>query len=241
MLISSLWFTASLVSLVFAQRWMHASLQRVLLLFFRKIEIAFFFYALLLLPGIVLHEASHLLAARLLGVRTRSFSILPKLRYDGTIRFGYVETERVGPIRSALIGAAPLVSGILVLALLVYGNLGMDPIWMVGDGFGVETLPQFWERLIDTPNLGWWLYLAIVVSNTMLPSSADRAAWIPFGLILIALIVIIFLLGFGPQAADLVAKPAETGLRILAGLFTLTTCLDLVLVLPLWFVLRLAG
>ncbi len=220
---------------------MHASLQRVLLLFFRKIEIAFFFYALLLLPGIVLHEASHLFAARLLGVRTRSFSILPKLRYDGTIRFGYVETERVGPIRSALIGAAPLVSGILVLALLVYGNLGMDPIWMVGDGFGVETLPLFWERLIDMPNLGWWLYLAIVVSNTMLPSSADRAAWIPFGLILIALIVIIFLLGFGPQAAGLVAKPAETGLRILAGLFTLTTCLDLVLVLPLWFVLRLAG
>ncbi len=220
---------------------MHASLQRVLLLFFRKIEIAFFFYALLLLPGIVLHEASHLLAARLLGVRTRSFSILPKLRSDGTIRFGYVETERVDPIRSALIGAAPLVSGILVLALLVYGNLGMDPIWMVGDGFGVETLPLFWERLIDMPNLGWWLYLAIVVSNTMLPSSADRAAWIPFGLILIAMIVIIFLLGFGPQAADLVAKPAETGLRILAGLFTLTTCLDLVLVLPLWFVLRLAG
>ncbi|HEY69921.1 MAG TPA: hypothetical protein G4O08_04975 [Anaerolineae bacterium] len=241
MLISFLWFTTSLVALVFAQRWMHTGLQRVLLLLFRKIEIAFFFYALLLLPGVVLHEASHLLAARLLRVRTRSFSMIPKMRYDGTIRFGYVETDRVGHVRSALIGAAPLASGILVLALLVYGNLGWSSIGMDGEAFTLETLPLYWERLIETPNLGWWLYLAIVVSNTMLPSSADRAAWIPLGLILGALVGFIVLLGFGPQAADLVAEPAEAGLRVLAGLFTLTTLLDLVLVLPLWLVQSLVG
>jgi hypothetical protein len=241
MLISFLWFTSSLVALVFAQRWMHTSLQRVLLLFFRKIEIAFFFYALLLLPGVVLHEASHLLAARLLGVRTRGFSMIPKLRRDGTIRFGYVETDRVGPVRSAIIGTAPLVSGILVLTLLVYGNMGIGTIGVDGDSFVPGTMVMFWERLIETPNLGWWLYLAIVVSNTMLPSSADRAAWIPFGLILGVLVLFIILLGFGPQAAELVAKPADTGLRILAGLFSLTTLLDLVLVLPLWLVQSLAG
>jgi hypothetical protein len=241
MLASFLWFTFSLVTLVFAQRWMHTGLQRVLLLIFRKIEIAFFFYALLLLPGVVLHEASHLIVARLLGVRTRSFSLIPKLRHNGTIRFGYVETVRVGPVRSALIGAAPLASGILVLALLVYGNLDLGPMLMEGDAYALGALSLFWERLIETPHLGLWLYLAIVVSNTMLPSPADRAAWIPFGLILGALVVFIVLMGFGPQAADLVARPAEAGLRALAGLFTLTTLLDLVLVLPLWLVQSLAG
>jgi hypothetical protein len=241
MLVSFLWFTFSLLALVFAQRWMHNHLQRVLLLLFRKIEIAFFFYALLLLPGVVLHEASHLLAAKLLGVRTLSFSLIPKLRSDGTIRFGFVETMRVDPMRSAVIGAAPMASGILVLALLVYRTLGLGPMLMDLNIFAPGTLQIFWGRLVETPYLGLWLYLAIVVSNTMLPSSADRAAWIPSGLILGALIGFIALLGYGPQAAELVARPAESGMRAMAGLFTLTTLLDLVLVVPLWFVERLAG
>lgn len=241
MLVSLLWFTFSLVALVFAQHWMHSNLQRVLILIFRRTKVAFFIYALLLLPGVVLHEFSHWLVARMLGVRTRNFSLLPRLKPDGSIRFGFVETDRADPVRSALIGVAPLVSGALVLTTLVYRSLGLGSILMGEDVFSLETVRILGERFVETPDLWFWLYLAIVISNTMLPSAADRSAWVPFGLMIVTFSVFIALIGYGPQAAALIATPAEMGMRTLASLFTLTTALDLAFILPLWLLQRMTG
>lgn len=237
--VSLLWFGTSMVALVFAQRWMHSTLQRVLLLLFRNSKVAFSFYTILLFPGVVLHESSHWLAARLLGVRTRSFSLTPTLRPDGSIRFGSVETDRADPVRSALIGAAPLVVGSLVLGTLVFRNLGLDSLLQGFAPYDPEMIALEWERLVATPNLAIWIYLAIAVSNTMIPSAADRSAWIPVGLMIGVVAVVVALLGLGPQAAVLISAPLDLVLRALAGLLTLTVALDLLLTVPLWLVHRL--
>ena len=238
MLYSFVWFGASLVALVFAQRWMHYNLQKVLLLFIRNTKVSFFIYAAVLLPGVVMHELSHLLAARLLGVRTRSFSLIPQLRPDGSIRFGSVETDRTDPIRSAIIGVAPLVSGALVLSMLVFRNLGLASLLRGLDHYDIEVLALLWDRLRTSPDLAIWIYLAIAVSNTMLPSASDRSAWVPVGLMIGVVAVFVALLGLGPQAAALIFTPLEQLLRALAGLFTLTVALDLLLIVPLWIVQR---
>ena len=239
MLYSFVWFGASLVALVFAQRWMHFNLQKFLLLLFRNTKASFFIYAMVLLPGVMLHELSHWLAARLLGVRTRSFSLFPQLRQDGSIRFGSVETDRTDPVRSALIGVAPLVSGAVLLSTLVFRNLGLASLLRGFDHYDIGVLAHLWDSLRATPDLAIWIYLAIAVSNTMLPSASDRSAWVPVGLMIGVVAVAVALLGLGPQAAALISTPLEQLLRSLAGLFTLTAALDLLLIVPLWIVQRI--
>jgi len=239
MFVSVLWFGTSIVALVFIQRWMHSTLQKTLLLIFRNTKVAFSFYTILLFPGVVLHESSHWLAARLLGVRTRSFSLVPKLRPDGTIRFGSVETDRVDPVRAALIGGAPLLMGSLVLGVLVFRNLGLESLLQGFAPYDPEMIALEWERLVATPYLAIWIYLAMAVSNTMLPSAADRSAWIPVGLMIGVVVVVVALLGLGPQAAVLISAPLDLVLRALAGLLTLTAALDLLFTMPLWILHRL--
>jgi hypothetical protein len=236
MFYSFIWFSVSLVALVFAQRWLHYNLQRLLLLIFRDTKVSFFIYAVLLLPGVVLHELSHWLAAKVLGVGTRSFTLIPTLRDDGSIRFGSVETDRADPVRSALIGVAPLVTGAMVLSMLVFENLGLASLLRGIEQYDLEALALLWSRLQAHPELAIWLYLAIVVSNTMLPSAADRSAWVPVGLILGFLAVATMLFGLGPEAAALISSPLDMFLRGFAGLFTLTIALDIMLIVPLMIV-----
>ena len=228
-----------MVALVFVQRWMHSTLQKTLLLIFRNTKVAFTFYTMLLLPGVVLHESSHWLAARLLGVRTRRFSLMPKLQPDGSIRLGSVETDRADPVRSALIGAAPLLMGSLVLGILVFRSLGLESLLQGFAPYDPEMVALEWERLVATPYLVIWIYLAMAVSNTMLPSAADRSAWIPVGLMIGVVAVVVALLGLGPQAAVLISTPLDLVLRALASLLTLTAALDILFTMPLWIVHRL--
>src|SRR5512145_1583640 len=97
--------------LLFAQRWLHRETQLVFLLLTRSARLALGLFSLLFFPGVLLHELSHYLMARLLGVRTGRFSLLPELMPDGKLRLGFVETAETDIVRDALIGAAPLISG----------------------------------------------------------------------------------------------------------------------------------
>ena len=86
-----LWVLVSIPVLLLLQRWIHAHLHGLSLLLTGKPERAVYIYALVLFPGVLLHELSHWLAATLLGVRAGRFSVMPRHRPDGTIQLGYVE------------------------------------------------------------------------------------------------------------------------------------------------------
>lgn len=167
----------ALLALLFAQRTFQRYLQSTLLLLLRRPQRALLVYALLLFPGVVLHEAAHWVAARLLGVRTLGLSLLPRATGDRRIRLGYVETVHTDPLRAALIGLAPLALGLTALALIVTGPLGLREAAAVARGAWDEVL--HWPALVTgRPDAAWWLYLAVTVSNTMMPSEADRRAWL---------------------------------------------------------------
>ncbi len=228
------WFAASLVVLIPLQRWMTGSLQRLLAWLLRSPRGALMAYAFLLLPGVTLHETSHWLAARLLGVRATSFSLLPKLTRNGNLRLGYVQTEAADPLRASLIGAAPLMAGTAVLWLLGATVLSWGLfVQAVVDGRAGALLDGL-HAVTQVPWWGLWLYLAIVVSNTMVPSRADRAGW---GWIAAAALLIggsLMLFGWGEAAASLAEAPLRAILTYLAAAFTLTAVLDLLLGIPLW-------
>src|SRR5260221_10470262 len=126
LLTSWLWLVISLVPLIVLERWIHRHLQGVWLLLVRDADLALILYSLLMLPGVLVHEASHWVAATLLGVKAGRFSVVPERLPDGTLRLGYVETEHVDTLREALIGAAPLVAGGAGIMFLGYTRLGVD-------------------------------------------------------------------------------------------------------------------
>src|SRR5512139_1205122 len=98
-----MWLLLILGPLLFVQRRLHRETQAVLLLITRHKEISLALFSLLFFPGVLLHELSHYVTARIFGVRTGRFSLLPTPLPDGRLRLGFVETASVDFIRDAII------------------------------------------------------------------------------------------------------------------------------------------
>lgn len=192
-------------------------------------------FSLLLFPGVFLHELSHFLMARLLGVRTGRFSLLPKVLANGNMRLGYVETAATDPLRDTLIGAAPLISGMVVVSLLMIEPLGILPA--AGNLVDADW-NTFWaevQKLPSRPDFWLWFYLAFAVSSTMLPSSSDRRAWWSIGLIIILVFLLTLLPGISDWMSANLAPALERGLRAVAMLIAASGLIHLVLIPPAWF------
>jgi hypothetical protein len=123
-----LWFLLSLVPLVFLQRLLHREIQAVFLITTRHPALTVGLFSMIFFPGVLLHELSHFLVARLLGVRTGGFSLLPQVLPDGRLILGYVETARTDVVRDSLIGAAPLIAGGLFIAYASIAHLHLLPL-----------------------------------------------------------------------------------------------------------------
>ncbi|MGQ9518013.1 MAG: hypothetical protein ACUVT1_12170, partial [Anaerolineae bacterium] len=65
-----LWFIVTLLPMIWLNRWISRHLQGLGLLLSGSPNAAVVFYFVVMLPGILVHELSHLLLAKLLGVRT---------------------------------------------------------------------------------------------------------------------------------------------------------------------------
>lgn len=231
------WTMALLLALAIVQRALHREIQAVFLLLTRHPTLTQVLFALLFLPGVFLHEFSHFLAAKLLGVRTGRFSIIPQAQPDGKLRLGYVETASGGALRDALIGVAPLISGCLFLAFATIHRLHILPLW---DMLRAGQLSLFWlgVRLLPQTSGDFWLwfYLTIAVSSTMLPSASDRRAWLPVGIAIALLLGIALFAGAGEWLLTNLAPAFNAFLRALALLFGLSVIVHLLLFFPFLFV-----
>lgn len=236
MLASWFWLLLAFGPLLILERWLHRHLQGVLILIFRSSEITLVVYSLVLLPGVFLHEASHWLMATFLGVRAMGFSLIPAAMPDGTLRLGYVETERMDFLREALVGAAPLLAGAGAVIWIGYARLTVAP---VGEALMVGDLLALWsavQAVFQAPDAWLWLYLTFAISNSMLPSASDRRAW---PVVLVAAVVlgaVLFYAGLGPTLSNALARPLDSALRALAIAFSITVVIDLALAPFIWLI-----
>jgi hypothetical protein len=182
---------------------------------------------LVLLPGIILHEISHWLFAKLLGVRTGKIEIWPSQKSRGRIRLGSVRIGQTDHLRASLIGLAPFITGCLVIFLIGDQILGVshliDPL-LKGN---FDSLPNNLSGYTYASDFWLWLYVIFSISNTMFPSETDRGAWWPVLAILGGLAFLAYALGLVKDIPQDVNNVVLDLIRYLAYAFTLTVLVNL--------------
>jgi hypothetical protein len=118
-----------IIPLVFLQRGLHREFQAVFLISTRHETVTLWLFSLLFLPGVILHELSHFLSAKLLGVETGRFSLIPQALPDGRLQLGYVETAQSDIVRDSIVGVAPLIVGCLFIAYAAIYKMHLLELW----------------------------------------------------------------------------------------------------------------
>lgn len=239
-----LWVAVTLLLLLILQRWIHAHLHGVSLLLTGRPEWAVVVYAVVLFPGVLLHELSHWLTATLLGVRTGGFSLIPRRQPDGTLQLGYVEyykSARVGPIRESLIGAAPLIAGTTIILLIGLRIFGVTDLALAVQAGDIDILASAVADLLAVPFIFVWIYLIFAISNAMLPSKSDRVAWPAFLIVMLVFAAFLYVIGLQERFLSSVARPAATAFGYLGIAFSIAIVVDLLFVLLIMTIESILG
>lgn len=231
------WVVISLPLLLLMQRWLQTHLHGLSLLVTGNADRAIYLYAIILFPGVLLHELSHWLVATLLGVRTGSLSLFPRRTPDGSLRLGYVEYYRgktLDPIRESLIGGAPLIAGTIVILLIGFNIFGVVDFAEAVRSGDIDTITYALANLFQTKYILLWIYLIFAISNAMMPSKSDRRAWPAFIVAMLILSAIVYLLGIQSALASGLTEPILTVFSYLGIALSIAIGVDLIFMLVLF-------
>ena len=225
-----IWVFITLGVLFFIERWIHQHMQGIAFLLTGSVQWSVLIYALILFPGVFLHELSHWIMAKLLLVRTGRFSVWPSLQPDGTIRLGYVEfykTKHMAPIRESLIGGAPLIFGIGAILLIGQYVFEANNLAQLVIGGTPEAIGTALSEVFSTADAWIWLYLLFAISNAMMPSPSDRKAWPLVGMILTILLFLFYFAGFEDAMWQALIGPVTDLAGYLLLAFAITIVVDI--------------
>jgi len=231
----------TLPPLYLMQRWINRHIQGLGLLLTGSRDSAIMIYFLALLPGIILHELGHWLAALLLRVPVDKLSLWPQKKRGNRVQLGSVSTGASDPLRASIIGIAPLIVGsivILIVGQLVLGINDLGHLLLYG------SWADLWSQLLSywqVPDFALWLYLIFAIANAMLPSESDRAAWPVMGLFLGGLTLAFLLLGGLSLVTESVKAAFLAAAGYLAYAFGLAAVVDSLFMLIIALAEELVG
>jgi hypothetical protein len=152
--------------------------------------------SLLYLPGVIIHELSHLFIAAILFVPVGRMEYIPK-KEGNSVKLGSVAIGKTDPIRRSIIGFAPVFVGLMIIVGIIYL---------------VSINTSFFQ------NISTYLYITIIlliayllfaISNTMFSSSRDMEGTIEMFLALFIIAVAAYILGFRPSLTHLDILPIK--------------------------------
>lgn len=230
------WFLVFLIPLLVLQRQLHKEIQAILLLLTRRADVSIVLFSLIFFPGVAMHELSHWLMAKLLGVPTGRFSLIPRPMANGRLRLGLVETAPTNLLGEALIGTAPLLAGGAFVAYAGWLHLGVSQIYPYSIPLNWATWEAVISLAIAQPDFWLWVYLTFVISSTMFPSSSDRRAWLPLLLIAALTVGLVFLAGAAPWFIQNFAPVLDAALQSITFILAISLGLHLIFFLPAFLV-----
>jgi hypothetical protein len=184
------------------------------------------------LPGIVLHELSHWLTAKVVGVRTGRMTVRPKPQSRGRVQMGSVQVQQSDPVRSSLIGLAPFLVASAVVVVVGRFALGTDLLRESVAAGRWSEVPGLFLAGIGKADALFWVYLIFAVSNAMFPSESDRSAWRPVVIFLALGAIVFYVAGMGKVAGALVGFVTWV-MNSLTYAMAITLCVDLLFALLL--------
>jgi hypothetical protein len=233
--LTSLWWLLLMLGpLILLQRGLHREIQAVFLLITRRSDLAIALFSLLFFPGVLLHESSHFIMAKILGVHTGKVSFIPQSIEGNRLRLGFVETEKTDILRDALIGAAPMLTGGLFVAYAGIMRLNFLLVW---DGLSSGDLDAALNSLAASyasPDFWLWFYLMVTVSSTMFPSASDRRAWLPVAFLLGLILCVALFFGAGPWMSENLLPMLLDALRGITIVFAISAAVHIIVLFPTW-------
>lgn len=166
-------FFAETILIFFLSRLLNSGLSSVLMKFTRSKEITIHIISFLFLPGVIVHELSHLLTAGILFVKVGDIEFLPKI-IDKRLKLGSVQIAQTDPIRRFVIGVAPLVIGLAVFfgtTYLLINNITILAIKAI------------------------LIYFLFAVINTMFSSKKDMEGAVAITAVLLTITVLLYFVG----------------------------------------------
>jgi hypothetical protein len=232
-------FLLLILPMVYIPRVLQREIQAIFLLITRQADLSMALFSLLFFPGVLLHESSHFIMAQILGVNTGKFSVLPRRMDRGNIRLGYVETEPTDFFRDSVIGLAPLLTGGAFVAIAGAYRLGMQDLWLSIVQGQLAALSNVIRSVVVRPDFWLWFYLLFTVSSTMMPSAADRRAWVPLLILVISLLGLVLLAGIGPWLMTRFELVLITALNTINLVFGITMIVHVILLPPVWLIRKI--
>jgi len=211
--------------------------------------------SLLLYPGVVIHELSHLITAVLLFVPVKSMTLVPKILEGNKLQGGSVTIAKVDPVRRTLVGIAPLFVGIAVLWLVTRYLLPSIPILCspesslreegsfdplrtgsaISTNNGIASVvpllrnDTFCNNEFKLTTI-FALYLIFSVSSTMYSSKKDLEALLITIPLLLLTITIAYILGFQFQWIVEVLNQFDVFFKQIMGVLVIPLILQIVLI-----------
>mgnify|MGYP001571434210 CR=1 FL=1 len=129
------------------------------------------------IPGVIIHELAHLISAEVMLVRTGglSFALVPD---EDKIVMGSVGITQTDPVRRAIIGFAPVIVGILLIAFFVFYFLSSD-----------SPISSPWNFILV-------LFVVFEIGNTMFSSKKDLEGTALLLIVVLVTVAVVYFLGF---------------------------------------------
>lgn len=145
----------------------------------QKISIAV--VAILVLPGTLIHEFSHFIAATIVRVPTGELTVFPSVEKGGEVKTGKLYIAETDPFRHTLIGLAPMIIGLVIIYMI--GKLLLS-------SFSITTITY---HLAPRTLLGY--YVLFATSATMFSSRKDLESLVIAGPIVFLIGLSLYLVG----------------------------------------------
>lgn len=237
---SVFYFVIALLLFLFTRHLLSRDILLLLQKITRSSHLAHKIHFFLVLPGVFLHEFSHFLALRIMGVPS-TLHLGIEMGPEAVV-YGHVDfyEKDVNAFKHFITGIAPLLTGLLSTTILAIQFMGVPSIQELIESQGKI---NFQSIIGHTEKIIFWIafYLLFAIASEMLPSASDRKYWLPFAGFILVLIILSLLTNTYPWLLANVYPFLSNWLKVLAMIFTICLIPQLILLIPLRLLRRLTS